>query len=59
MTEAGLQEVETYISRRQNTVVHFIATRPIVDMFMLAEKRPVSMVPKQWWEQDGLDVEGM
>ena len=24
-----------------------------------AGQRPVSRVTKQWWEQDGLDVEGM
>ena len=38
MTEAGLQEVDTYISFCQNTVVQYIVTRPIIDL-CLAEKR--------------------
>ena len=38
--EAGLQEVETYISRRQNTVAQYIATRPIMDLCLVAKRRP-------------------
>ena len=30
MAEAALQEVETYVSCRQNTVAQFIATRLII-----------------------------
>ena len=36
MVEAGLQEVDTYVSRRQNTVSQFIATRPIMDLSLEA-----------------------
>ena len=32
MVEAGLKEVETYVSCRKKKVAQFIATRPIVDM---------------------------
>ena len=32
ITEAGLKDVETYISCRQNTVAQYIANRPIVDL---------------------------
>ena len=32
MAEAGLQKVETYVSRRQNTVEQYILTRPIMDL---------------------------
>ena len=35
MVEAGLQEVETYVSRRQNTVAQFIVTRPIMDLYLV------------------------
>ena len=31
--EVGLHEVETYISRRQNTVSQYIMTRDIMDLF--------------------------
>ena len=57
MAEAGLQDVDTYISRRQNTVTQFIANRSIMDLCLLEERRPGSRVTNQWWEQDGLDVE--
>ena len=33
MAEAGLQEVETYVSCHQNTVTQFVATRPIMDVW--------------------------
>ena len=59
MAEVELQEVETYVSRRQNTVAQFIATRPIMDLCLAAERRPGPRVSKRWWEQDGVDVEGM
>ena len=48
MRESGLEEMETYISRRNNTVAKFIATRPILDLFLEAERRPGSWVVK-WW----------
>ena len=51
LEETGLQEVETYISRRQNTVAHFIAVRPIMDLCMAAERRPGLRISKRWWEQ--------
>ena len=40
MADAGLQEVETYVSCRQNTLGQYIATRPIVDLFLAAKRRP-------------------
>ena len=58
MAEAGLKEVETYISRRQSTVVQFIVTRTIMDMCLAAERRLVFRVTNRWWDQDRLDVEG-
>ena len=38
MSEAGLQEVETYVSRRQNTAAHYITTRLIMDLCLVAGK---------------------
>ena len=59
MSEAGLYEVETYVSCFQNIVVQFISNRPIMDMCMLEEWRPVPQVSRMWWKQEGVDVEGM
>ena len=50
MAEAGLQEVETYVSCRQNTVAQYIATRPITDLCMVAKQSPGQRVEMRWWE---------
>ena len=59
MLEVGLQELETYVSRHQNTVVQYIATRPIMDLCLAAERRPGTRVEMRWREQEGLYLEGM
>ena len=59
MAEAGLQEVETYISCRHNTVEQYITTRPIMDLCLAAKLRPGTRVEMWWWEHEGLDLEGM
>ena len=59
MAEADLQEVETYVSRRQSTVTQYIATRPIMDLCLAAKRRPGPRVATRWWEQEGLDLEGI
>ena len=59
MAEAVLQEVETYASRRQNTVTQYISTRPIMDLCLAGNRRPGPRVEMRWWEQEGLDLEGM
>ena len=46
MVEAGLQEFETHFSRLQNTFTQLIATRPIMDLCLAAERRPGSRVSK-------------
>ena len=40
MADAGLQEVETYFYRLQNTVVQYIVTRTIMDLCMAEKWRP-------------------
>ena len=30
--EAGLEEVETYVPRRQNMVAQYIVTRPVIEL---------------------------
>ena len=58
MSEVGMQEVETYVSCRQNTGAQFIATRPIMDLCLEAERRPGTRVSKRWWDQHRVNVEG-
>ena len=58
MSEAGFQEVETYVSCRQNTVAQYISTRSIMDLCLAAKRGPGIRVEMQWWEQEGLDLEG-
>ena len=45
----GLKEMETYISSGQNTVAQYFTKRPILDLFLEVERRPVLQVPKRWW----------
>ena len=59
MVEAGLVEVDTYVSRLQNTVARFIVTRLIMYLCLAADLRPGSRVTKRWWEKYGLDLEGV
>ena len=56
MVEAGLKEVDTYVYLRQNTVVQFIVSRPIMDLCLEEEWRTGSRMAKRWWDQDGLDL---
>ena len=57
--DAGLQEMETYASLCQNTVAQYIATRPNMDLYLAAKRRPGPRVTMQWWEQEGLSLEGI
>ena len=59
MVEVGFQEVETYISRRQNTVAQYIATMSIMDLCLAANRRSGPRVATRWWEKEGWDLEGM
>ena len=59
MVKAGLQEVDTCVSRRQNTVAQFIATNPIMYLCRAEERGPGTRLSKLGWEQDGFGVKGM
>ena len=54
-----LEEMDTYISRRQNTVMEQIATWPIFDLCLEAEQRTGSQVPRRWWDQVGIYFAGL
>ena len=45
----------TSVLQRQNTVAQFIATRPILGLCEVAERRRGTRFPQQWWEQSGID----
>ena len=35
--------------------MQFIATRPILGLCEVAERRPGTQVPRRWWDQTGID----
>ena len=53
--EVGVVRARTSVLRRKNTVVQFIATRPILGLCEVAERRRGTQVPQRWWEQPGID----
>ena len=55
LKEAGVVRARTSFIRRQNTVAQFIATRPILGLCEVAERRRGTRVPQKWWEQSGID----
>ena len=55
LKEAGVARIRTSILRRLNTVAQFIATRPILGLCEVTERRPGTRVPRKWWEQTGID----
>ena len=57
--EAGFEEIEMYTSRRKNMVTKYIATRPIFDLYLEAERQPGARVTRRWWEQGGINTEGI
>ena len=53
--EAGIVRARTSALQRQNKVAQFIATRPIMGLCEVAERRKGTRVPQRWWEQPGID----
>ena len=53
--EAGILRARTLVLRRQNKVAQFIATRPILGLCKVTERRGGTRVPQRWWEQPGID----
>ena len=56
MREAGMEEMDTYIYRRQNTADQYIVTWTILDLFLEVGKHPGERVVKWWWDQEGLSL---
>ena len=55
--EAGFQEIMTSINNRQNTVVQYIATRPLLDLYKGKKHIGGARVAMRWWDQKGIDWE--
>ena len=55
--EALMVGIQTSITRRQNRVAQYTATRPILDLCERATRRPGARVSQRWWEQVGIDLE--
>ena len=58
MTKTGFEVIRKYITRSQNMVTQYIATRPIIDVYERSNRRLGTRVAQRWWEQVGLDLEG-
>ena len=57
MKEAGFTYVITSINRRHNTVVQYIATRPLLDLCKGRTQREGARVTLRWCDQTGIDWE--
>ena len=55
MKEADVVQIRMSILWRQNIVAQFIATRPILGLCEVTERRQRTRVPRRWWEQTGID----
>ena len=55
----GLEVVDMYVIFHQNTIAQYIETRPILELCLEAESNPGEWVAHRWWEQGGLDLEGV
>ena len=58
MGEAVFKGIRESVTRRQNTVTQYIATRPILDLYERSTQRPGSRVSRRLWKQAGIDLEG-
>ena len=58
LRKTGMVGIWTSITRRQNTVAQYIATRPILDLCERDTRRPGAWVYQSWWEKAWIDLEG-
>ena len=52
----GLDEIGVYIYRRHNTVALYIATCPITDLCLSADRNPGLRLSRRWWTHPSLDI---
>ena len=58
MVEACFEDIGAYVTRRKNTVMQYIVTQHILDLFERSVWSTGVWLSQRWWEQDGLDLEG-
>ena len=44
-----MEEVETYVLCRQNTVAQYISTWMILELYLVAERYPGERFSLRWW----------
>ena len=49
MEEACFEEIGVYILKRQNPVMQYIATWPILELYQSTEQRPWAWFYRRWW----------
>ena len=57
MWYAGMEEVEEYIMQRQNTVIQYNSTQPLLDQCEEEVQQTGMWVYEWWWYQEGLVLE--
>ena len=57
MVDSGFKGIGKYITRRQNMVAQYIATRPVLKLCEQSARRPGERVSLRWWEQAGVYLE--
>ena len=57
MREAGFERIRHSITRSQNTVAQYIATRPILNLCEQATQRLGARVSRRWWDQEGINLD--
>ena len=56
MQDARFEEIRKSITRRQNTVTHYITTQPILDLCEWSTQRAGERVSWWLWNQKGIDL---
>ena len=54
----GFETMETYIRKGKNMAAQYIATRSLLDLCKVKERKQVEHVCMRWWEQAGIDLAG-
>ena len=53
----GLEEIGLYITHLHNTVAQYIATFPIMEFCLAAERKPGMRISRRWWDHPALNIQ--
>ena len=56
MSEVVIEEVESYVFHRHNTIAHYIMTCPILELYLTAELQIVAQVSRRRQEKYWVDL---